>query len=82
MNFLNKIRSLPEKKRKLILWVTVIVIALILLVIWIKFSKQRIESFNMEEFKEGLELPSIERPELPSFEEGMENLMNTNVENQ
>jgi hypothetical protein len=82
MNFLNKIRSLPEKKRKLILWVTVIVIALILLVIWIKFSKQRIESFNMEEFKEGLELPSLEGPELPSFEESMENLMNTNEENQ
>jgi hypothetical protein len=82
MNFLNKIRSLPEKKRKVILWVTVIVIALILLVVWIKFSKQRIESFNMEEFKEGLGLPSLEGPELPSFEESMGNLMNTNEENQ
>ena len=82
MNFLNKIRNLPEKKRKIILWVTVIIVALILLVIWIRLSKQRVESFKVEEFKEGLELPSLEGPELPSFEESMESLINANEENQ
>jgi hypothetical protein len=82
MDFLNKIRSLPERKRKIILWVTVIVVASALLVFWIKFSKQRIESFNVEEFKEGLELSSLEGPEIPSFEESMDNLMNTNEESQ
>jgi len=36
MKFLEKIRSLPEKTRKIILWAIVIVLALIMFSWWIK----------------------------------------------
>ncbi|MEK7503398.1 MAG: hypothetical protein AAB577_00200 [Patescibacteria group bacterium] len=61
MKFLEKIRSLPEKQRKIILWVIVIVLGLIMLTWWVGRIPERIK---------GLSLPKIEMPkiEIPKIE--------------
>jgi uncharacterized protein HemX len=70
MNFLEKLQSLPEKTRKIILWLIVIVIGLGLLVWWIKNFQERLKTFKMEEVKKELNLPPFEEKlkELPKIE--------------
>ena len=53
MKFLEKIRSLPERTRKIILWVIVIVLAIIMLSFWIGRIPGRIKQ---------IDLPKIEIP--------------------
>lgn len=60
MNFLKKIRNLPESRRKIILWAIVIIIGLSLLSWWVRNYQEKIKSFEMEEFKKELKLPSFE----------------------
>jgi len=60
MEFLRKIQSLPESTRKIILWGIVIIIGLGLLALWIKNFQQKIKSFQTEELKEELKLPSLQ----------------------
>ena len=55
MKFLEKIRSLPEKQRKIILWVIVIVLAVIMLTWWIGRLPERFER---------LELPNLNNIEI------------------
>lgn len=64
MDFLEKIQSLPEKKRKIILWLTVIIVSLALLTLWVRNFQQRIKSFEIEEFKTELKLPKLEIPKI------------------
>lgn len=75
MRFFKKLQSLPEKTRKVILWSTVIVLALILLVWWVNSIKNRIAEFRSDEFMEKLNLPSVELPEILEFpEEGLQTI--------
>jgi len=69
MKALNKLQSLPIKTRKIILWSTVIVLALGLLVWWVNSIKNRVAEFSGDEFMEELNLPSVEMPEIPEFPE-------------
>ena len=54
-NTLKKLQSLPEKKKKIILWSVVIILGLALLTFWFKGFRERVESLDME----GLELPKF-----------------------
>jgi uncharacterized membrane protein YvbJ len=74
MDFLRKIQNLPEGKRKIILWTAVIIVCFILLTFWVKISQQRIKSFEAQEFRQELNLPS--------FSEELKNLLNINEKNQ
>ncbi len=67
MRFLQKIRSLPEKTRKIILWVTVIVLALIMLKWWIGRIPKRFDNFQAGLFINRLNLPKIEIPQMPEL---------------
>lgn len=48
-NYLEKLQSLPEEKKKIILWAIVIVIGLIMAIFWFKMTKERLEKINNEE---------------------------------
>ena len=58
MNILNKIRSLPEKKRKIILWVIMLILIIFLSSFYIQNIKNTLkenegkELFNQSDFKE------------------------------
>ena len=56
MIFLEKIRSLPERMRKIILWAILIVLASILLFFWISSVPEKIKQLN---------LPKIAIPQMP-----------------
>ena len=69
MSFLKKIQNLPEKKRKIILWVVIIVIGTGLLVWWIGSIEERLKIFQASDFKQEFDkIPKIEIPEIPKFE--------------
>lgn len=77
MNVLEKIRSLPEKERKMILWSVVIIIGGILLFFYAKNIQQKISEFKGEDLEKQLKipelkeelskLPKVELPELPEI---------------
>jgi len=60
VNFLNKLRNQPVYIRKIILWSTVIVVALILAGLWFYFSYNNVRNFNKQSVIEGLNFPKIE----------------------
>jgi len=60
MSFLKKIQQQPEYVRKLILWITIIIVGLILMIFWVLFFLRKIKEFPKEEFVEKLNLPSLE----------------------
>jgi hypothetical protein len=66
-NFLKKIQSLPEERKKTILWSIVGVIALILFIWWAGNFKTKIENLNAQ--GSNLKFPSIqeELKNLPKF---------------
>ncbi len=65
VKFLEKIRSLPEKTRKIILWVIVIVLGLIMLSWWIGRIPERIEQLDWPKIEmPKIEIPKIEIPEI------------------
>ena len=70
MNVLNKIQNLPEKKRRTIFWLIVIIIGVSVFVWWAKNLEIRIKSFKLEKIKEELQLPKLEEglKNLPKFE--------------
>jgi hypothetical protein len=70
MNFLEKIQGLPERKRKIILWTVMVVLAASLLAWYIKTIKQKLNDFSGENLKKGLNLPDFEKEldNLPKFE--------------
>ena len=67
MKFLEKIRNLPERTRKVILWVAVIVLASIMLFFWISNIPKSLNNFQAGQFIEGLNLPKIEIPQMPEL---------------
>ncbi len=70
MNFLHKLQNLPEQKRKIILWLVLIIVGLGLLSLWVKNFQGKLKSFEVEEFKEELELPLLgeELKKLPKIQ--------------
>ncbi len=57
---LQKIQNLPEKKRKIILWLIVIIIGIVLGYFWIKNFQEKINNFRMEDFKNELNIPNFQ----------------------
>ncbi|OGZ18571.1 MAG: hypothetical protein A2175_01840 [Candidatus Nealsonbacteria bacterium RBG_13_42_11] len=70
MNILQKIQNLPEGKRKIILWGTVIIIGIALFFFWTKNAKKSFTNFDMGEFQKQLNFPKIEIPkfDLPDLD--------------
>lgn len=72
MNFLDKLLKQPEHIRKLILWITIIILGLILAVIWINSSYKKIQELKSQNFIQELDFPEIEMPtniEIPTINE-------------
>ncbi len=68
-DFLNKIQKLSERKRKLILWLVIIIIGLIFFVFWIKNSAEKLRGLQKEIFQLpslGEELDKLPKVELPA----------------
>ena len=61
MNPLGKIQKLPESRRKIILWIVIIIIGLTLLNFWLKNFQEKLKGFEMEKFKQELKIPSLEK---------------------
>lgn len=59
MGFLDNLQKLPEQKRKTILWVVVIIIAIFFLIIWLISMKKNLRNFSREKVFQNLELPEI-----------------------
>jgi hypothetical protein len=70
VNFLERIQNLPERKRKTIFWLIVIIIGISAFAWWAKNLETRIKSFKSEKIKEELQLPELEEElkNLPKFE--------------
>jgi len=67
MKFLEKIRNLPESKRKIILWAMVIALASIMLFFWISNIPKSLNNFQAGQFIKDLNLPKIELPQVPEL---------------
>jgi len=65
MSFLEKIRSLPEKQRRIIFWIIIIIVAVLLLFFWGRTAQEKFGSFNKESLLEGLNFPDINVPDIP-----------------
>lgn len=70
MDFLQKLQSLPESKRKLILWTVVILIGISLSIFYVKSIKQNLENLKVEEIKKQLKIPEFQEKlkEMPKIE--------------
>lgn len=71
MSILEKLQSLPEKTRKIILWAAVAILAAGLLLWWLGNLKEGIAKLQTGGIFGDAELPNIEMPQisLPSSEE-------------
>ncbi len=61
MNFLKKLQSFSEGKRKFILWTIVIIVGAGLLVWWGQGLGKRLQVFRAEELEKELDLPEIRK---------------------
>jgi hypothetical protein len=41
-----KLQNLPDKKKKIILWTIVAIVAFVMLIFWVRVSAERISKFN------------------------------------
>lgn len=79
MNILARIQNQPKHIRKIIFWITIVIIGIILLLAWVQGVKTRIggveprkmfEQLKPPTFGEDLEnIPKIELPEFPEISE-------------
>ncbi len=60
MNFLDKLQSLPAKKRKLILWTIIAILAVFIFLIYIQNLQKRIKYNNGGGLKEELQIDKLE----------------------
>jgi len=67
MNFLEKIRLLPIKTRKIILWASLIVLASAMFVWWFNGFSRKMSGLNPGKFMEELDLPKVTIPEMPGL---------------
>lgn len=70
MNILDRLRGLPEKKKKIILWAIMIIVAIFLFKLYIQNIQKGIKYIDGEKIKEELHIPELEQSlkELPKFE--------------
>jgi len=68
MEFLEKLRGLPQTKRKIILWLVIAIIALVLFILWTKNVRKKFEGFQGEEVKQQFQIPDLPRIETPEIE--------------
>ncbi|MBM3257983.1 MAG: hypothetical protein FJZ05_02105 [Candidatus Nealsonbacteria bacterium] len=54
---------MPESKRKIILWVIVVVLGLTLLFFWSRKVQNNLGNFKIEQVQENLNLPNLEMPD-------------------
>ncbi len=68
MDFLKKLQSLPEKKKRIILWTAVIVLGAFLSFFIIRNLQEKLKDFKTEELKNDLNLEKLDIPkiEIPS----------------
>lgn len=59
MNFLTKIRGLPERQRKIILWVIIVILGIVLFNFWLRNFSSKIKGVDGEALKEQLNFPDI-----------------------
>lgn len=57
-SYIKKLRALPEKQKKIILWTIVVVVAMGMVFFWFKVSIKRLE--KLEESVKKIDIPSIE----------------------
>lgn len=50
MDFIKKIQNLPERKRKIIFWIMIILIACLTAFFFVKNTQNRIKNFDTENF--------------------------------
>ena len=62
MDFLKKLQNKPLHTRKLILWITIIILGLILAVLWTNSSYKKIQELKSQNVIEELNLPNLEMP--------------------
>ena len=67
MNLLDKLRKQPIYIRKIILWITIIILGIILGYLWIYSSYKNIENFKKQNIMENIELPELELPLLEAL---------------
>ncbi len=60
MSFLEKIRQKPEGTRKIILWAIVVIVAAILIIFWAFNLKQKIITFQKEDFLKKINLSEFQ----------------------
>jgi len=70
MNIFRKIQNLPEDRKKIILWLVVIIVGLALFIFYVKSVQKRIKSLEREKIEEELRLPKLEEEleGMPKFE--------------
>ncbi|KKQ77481.1 MAG: hypothetical protein US98_C0003G0003 [Parcubacteria group bacterium GW2011_GWC1_38_6] len=64
--FIEKLRSLPEGNRKVILWAIVIILGLIFLVFWLNGVRERFKNFESGGFLNNIGVPKLQE-EIGSF---------------
>jgi hypothetical protein len=69
-NLLLKIQNLPERKRKIIFWILIVILTLFLLSLYIKNIQKTLKSTDLSKTKEELQFPSLgeELREIPKIE--------------
>ena len=63
--FLEKLRRLPEGKKKIILWAIVIVLAVIMGFFWIRGAIDNISKINQD--FQNIKMPDINIPDMPKM---------------
>lgn len=69
MQDLKDIQKWPEKKKKIVLWVVVVLVGLVLLCIWFPGFRERLKNFKGSEI------------DLPDFQGQLENIPNLEIPN-
>ena len=69
-NLLSKIQKLPDRQRKIIFWVVMIILTLSLSAFYIRNVQKKMPNINVEKTKEELRFPSLEEEfkKLPDIE--------------
>jgi len=72
MKFLNKIRALPEKKRKIIFWFLVCGIGFLLFFFYIKDIPEKLKSIDLNTFKKEIQVDKfkaeLKKVEIPKID--------------
>jgi len=63
--FLDRLRSLPDNKKKIILWTIVTVLAIIMVFFWIRGAMNSLSKIG--ENMQDIEIPQINIPDMPAM---------------